>query len=237
METIITEIRGELAKYKDRKYCINAQQFSKEKLKQPWVLKTPIMRQVAAESFSKIKHLPKQQIFALCEKLLLSGNSVEKHIAFEWAFRSRKHFEKTDFRRFETWLKLHVNGWGSCDDLCGRALGHLIYEFPELSAKTEPWAKSRNRWLRRASAVTLIYSLRKRLLLVAAFRVADMLLKDEEDLVQKGYGWMLKEASNQFPDEAFRYVMEHKREMPRTALRYAVEKLPPDVRKEAMKKD
>jgi len=48
---------------------------------------------------------------------------------------------------------------------------------------------------------------------------------------------MLKEASNQFPNDVFEYVMKNKREMPRTALRYAIEKLPVDKRKKAMKKD
>ena len=237
MDTIVRELRQELAKYKSRKYYINAQQFSKEKLQQPWVLKTSIMRKVAGEFFKKIRHSSKQEIFELSEELLKSGNSVEKHVAFDWAFRCRKHFQKTDFRTFETWLKKHVKGWGACDHICGGALGHLIFQFPELTTKTERWAKSSNRWLRRASAVVLIYSLRNQQLLSSAFRVADILLRDEDDMVQKGYGWMLKEASNQYPEEVHRYVMKYKREMPRTALRYAIEKLPPDMRKEAMKKE
>jgi 3-methyladenine DNA glycosylase AlkD len=78
---------------------------------------------------------------------------------------------------------------------------------------------------------------RNRLLLDEVFKTADMLLTDDDDMVQKGYGWTLKEASNQFPDEVFRYVMKNKRRMPRTALRYAIEKLPQKMRKEAMKKD
>lgn len=56
-------------------------------------------------------------------------------------------------------------------------------------------------------------------------------------MVQKGYGWMLKEASNLYPEEVFQYVVRHKRKMPRTALRYAIEKLPPGLRKKAMAKD
>ncbi len=83
----------------------------------------------------------------------------------------------------------------------------------------------------------LIYSLRRKQLLDAAFEVADMLLLDKDDLVQKGYGWMLKEASNNYPEEVFDYVMRHKKVMPRTALRYAIEKLSPELRKEAMRKD
>jgi 3-methyladenine DNA glycosylase AlkD len=67
-----------------------------------------------------------------------------------------------------------------------------------------------------------------------AYKTADILLEDEDDMVQKGYGWMLKEAANKRPQEVFDYVMEHKAKMPRTALRYAIEKLPPAWRKRAM---
>jgi 3-methyladenine DNA glycosylase AlkD len=67
--------------------------------------------------------------------------------------------------------------------------------------------------------------------------IADILLLDKDDMVQKGYGWMLKVASNHEPNKVFEYVMRHKREMPRTALRYAIEKLSPDLRKQAMAKE
>ena len=56
-------------------------------------------------------------------------------------------------------------------------------------------------------------------------------------MVQKGYGWMLKVVSNHEPRKVFEYVMRHKKEMPRTALRYAIEKLSPDLRKQAMAKE
>ena len=80
----------------------------------------------------------------------------------------------------------------------------------------------------------MIPSLRKEQGLAAAFEIAELLLEDAEDLVQKGYGWMLKEAGNQFPEEVFDFVMKHRARMPRTALRYAIEKYPPAMRKRAM---
>jgi len=109
-------------------------------------------------------------------------------------------------------------------------------------------AKSKNRWVKRASAVVHIYptnklsSFRKDIIknsqkyLTDIFKIADILLLDQDDLVQKGYGWMLKEASNVFPQEVFKYVMKHKATMPRTALRYAIEKLPAKLKKQAMAK-
>jgi 3-methyladenine DNA glycosylase AlkD len=92
-------------------------------------------------------------------------------------------------------------------------------------------------WLRRAAAVTLVLPARKGNFLNNIFEISDLLLKDKEDLVQKGYGWMLKEASKPHMQEVFEYVMSNKKEMPRTALRYAIEKMPPDLKARAMEKD
>ncbi|HKK22035.1 MAG TPA: DNA alkylation repair protein, partial [candidate division Zixibacteria bacterium] len=61
--------------------------------------------------------------------------------------------------------------------------------------------------------------------------------RDDDYLVQKGYGWMLKEASQRFPRDIFRFVLERKDRMPRIALRYAIEKLPASQRSQAMKRD
>ncbi len=158
-------------------------------------------------------------------------------LAFEWAFKRRKEFVKSDFKRFETWLKKYVKGWGSCDHLCTKALGEIIYQYPELTQKTKKWTKSKSRWLRRAAAVCLIKSVRKGQGLEDVFETANLLLTDDDDMVQKGYGWMLKDASNIFRNEVYKYVLENKQEMPRTALRYAIEKLPDKMRREAMKKN
>ena len=59
---------------------------------------------------------------------------------------------------------------------------------------------------------------------------------DTDDLVRKGYGWMLKSASQAHQQEVFAYVMRHKDAMPRTALRYAIEKMPGDLKARAMEK-
>jgi 3-methyladenine DNA glycosylase AlkD len=55
-------------------------------------------------------------------------------------------------------------------------------------------------------------------------------------MVQKGYGWMLKAASEAHQMEVFDFVMNNRKIMPRTSLRYAIEKMPPDLRLKAMEK-
>ena len=68
------------------------------------------------------------------------------------------------------------------------------------------------------------------------FEIADKLLVDKDDLVQKGYGWMLKVASQSHQEKVFDYVIKNKKIIPRTALRYAIEKMPEELRTVAMQK-
>ena len=91
--------------------------------------------------------------------------------------------------------------------------------------------------MRRAAAVSLIVPAKRGKFLDDVFAIADLLMTDTDDMVQKGYGWLLKEASRQHTDEVFAYVLKNKRAMPRTALRYAIELMPEDLKAEAMMKD
>ncbi len=235
-KAIIQEIRQELKKHIDQEYHDGAKRYIKEGITLLGV-KTPIVREIAAKYFSRIKTKTKEEIFNLCEDLLKSGYSEERTIAFNWAFRLKKHYILSDFYIFDSWLKKYVSNWGACDDFCTHAFGRFIFHFPEFVPEVKEWTKSNNRWLRRASAVIMIYSIRRKKYFETVFEIADTLLLDEDYLVQKGYGWMLKEASNLYPQEVFRYVMKNKAEMPRTSLRYAIEKLSPELKKKAMKKD
>ncbi len=90
--------------------------------------------------------------------------------------------------------------------------------------------------MRRAAALSLIDPCAARQFLQDVIQIADTLLRDTDDLVRKGYGWMLKSASEAHQIEVFDYVMQRKAAMPRTALRYAIEKMPPELKAQAMAK-
>jgi 3-methyladenine DNA glycosylase AlkD len=212
------------------------QRFFKEKLEHPVGLRTPILRGVSNKVFKTIKSCDKDEILDICDEILAGGKRYSRFVAFEWAQKLEKQYTRKDFVRFERWLNRYVDNWGSCDHFCG-TLGKLIAKFPDLSSKRKEWIASRNIWLRRASAVALIEPVTRGLLLKDVFKTAELLMTDEEDLVQKGYGWMLKVTGDHFFDEAEKFVMKHKNRMPRTALRYAIEKWPAAKRKQAMKED
>ncbi len=129
-----------------------------------------------------------------------------------------------------------ISNWASCDTLCNHSLGTFIMMYPEFIENLKLWTASENRWKKRAAAVTLIIPARKGMFLADILEIADNLLLDSDDMVQKGYGWMLKAASQAHPEEVFAYIMSKKDVMPRTAFRYAIEKMLPEWRDEAMKK-
>lgn len=231
----VAHVRAILAAHDKPENKLNYQRFFKEKLDDPWGLKSALLRKICDTTYAQVKGWPKENVFACCEMLLASGSGEERGVAFSWALKMHKQYEPSDFARLESWLAQYVKHWASHDSLCCGPLGQLIFQYPALAKKTRAWTKSDNRWFRRASAVSLILSLREGLLLEQAFWVADKLLIDPDDMVQKGYGWTLKEASNRFPKEVFDYVMKNKDRMPRTALRYAIEKLPPNMKGRAMR--
>ena len=107
-------------------------------------------------------------------------------------------------------------------------MGEFIEQYPEYIEELKRWTHSGNRWMRRAAAVSLIIPAKHGRFLDEALEIADLLLLDQDDLVQKGYGWLLKEASRKHTDEVFSYVMQNRTAKPRTALRHAIEVIPKD---------
>lgn len=232
---IISRIRKDLVLSVDEKTKSNSTRFFKEKIT-CYGVKSALVGKIAKDYFKEIKNEDKQEVFVLCEELFQSDYCEEAYIASEWAYQVREDYSEEDFFTFESWIEKYVNNWAKCDTLCNHAVGSFIEKFPAYIANLKTWTTSDNRWVRRAAAVTLILPARKGNFLKDVFEISDSLLRDRDDLVQKGYGWLLKEASKSHQQEVFEYVMKNKKDMPRTALRYAIEKLPTDLRAKAMEK-
>jgi 3-methyladenine DNA glycosylase AlkD len=214
---------------------VNYQRFFKEKLEHPIGLRTSVLRTISTRGFRRVKAFDKDTVLYLCDHLLASRERYMRFFAFEWAGKLESRCERSDLARFERWLDHYVGDWADCDGLCCGVIGPLVARFPALSSRTGKWTRSRNLWRRRAAAVSLIVPVRRGLLIDEALRTADALIADSEDLVQKGYGWMLKEAGACFFPKVEAFVMARRGEMPRTALRYAIEKWPAAKRTQAMK--
>jgi len=235
MTPFLARLRRSLQENSDPLTQASSKRFFKEVVK-TYGVKTAQVGKIAKEYFQEIKTSSKKEIFALCDELWNSGYMEESFIACDWAYRLRQQFEPADFSRFETWVNTGVTNWASCDTLCNHTIGTFIEMYPEYLGELKSWAVSKNRWMRRAAAVTLIIPARQGKFLADILEIADILLLDADDLVQKGYGWMLKAASQAHEEEVLAYVLHHKATMPRTALRYAIEKMSAAHKLEAMKK-
>jgi len=235
MSKIIEEIRKELIKNSDEKTRISGERYFKEPVKLHG-LKSAVTERIGKEYFVQIRGKQKAEIFGLCEELWKSGYLEEAGIACNWSYYVRRDYKAGDIKVFERWVNDYVTNWASCDTLCNHSVGTLVEMYPEKIADLKEWAKSRGRWMKRASAVSLIVPARKGLFLTDIFEIADILLTDSDDMVQKGYGWMLKASSEAHQKEIYEYVLSKKTVMPRTSLRYAIEKMPKELKTMAMAK-
>jgi len=235
MDTIMLEIRKELVNNSDQKTLESSRNFFKEEIISYGVKSATVIK-ISKDFFKSIKNKSKEEVFTYCDELWQSNNLEESFIACNWSYSVHKEYQPTDFEVFEKWIRTYVNNWASCDTFCNHTMGEFIEMYPEYLSRLKEMTKSDNRWMRRASAVSLIIPGKKGMFLKDVFEIADMLLTDQDDLVQKGYGWMLKVACQKHEQEVFEYIMQHKSIMPRTALRYAIEKMPSDMKKAAMER-
>lgn len=233
MQEILSSLRAALHQLSDEVVEKSGQHFFKEAVKL-YGVKTPIVSKLAKSYDQQILTLPKAQVFKLCEDLWQSGYLEETFVACHFSHRLAKTFQPADFQIFERWINQYITNWASCDTFCNHTIGSYIVMYPEFISKLTGWTGSSNRWVKRAAAVSLIVPARHGQFLPEVFTIADRLLTDPDDMVQKGYGWLLKVASQAHQQDVFEYVMTHKVTMPRTALRYAIEKMPAELKKQAM---
>ena len=235
MNDVIERIRQELRDNADEEKRASGERFFKEEVKL-YGLTVPTVNRIAKSYLHDLKKQSKPYVFALCEELWKSNYMEEAIIACIWSHSVHKAYEAADIEVFERWVDNYVTNWATCDTLSNHTVGDLVDMYPPLVERLKKWAMSENRWMRRAGAVSLIVPARRGRFLGDVFQIADILLLDTDDLVRKGYGWMLKSASEAHQQKVFEYVMKHKAEMPRTSLRYAIEKMPPDLKAQAMAK-
>ncbi|MCE5346598.1 MAG: DNA alkylation repair protein [Bacteroidales bacterium] len=235
MNKIIEDLRRELIYNADEKTRLSGERYFKENVKM-YGIKSAVVTSIGKDHFRLLEEKSKSNIFSLCEELWKSGYMEESFIACNWSYNVHKEYEPSDFMVFERWVNTYLSNWASCDILCNHTIGTFVEMFPEYLSGLKKWAKSSNRWVKRASSVTLIIPARHGKFLKDIFEIADILHSDQDDMVQKGYGWMLKAASQAHQEKVFDYVMSKKQTMPRTALRYAIEKMPPEMRSMAMEK-
>jgi 3-methyladenine DNA glycosylase AlkD len=165
----------------------------------------------------------------IADSLYRSRNMDEAALAARILERFGRDLGPAHFPTFDRWINF-LNDWASCDSLCTQVVGPVIRDHPALIRRVLPWTRSKHRWRRRAAAVSLISLARTGERLTNVFRIADRLLGDPDDMVQKGVGWLLKEATRQRAGEVITYLIANRDRTTRLVLTYAAEKLGPAQR-------
>jgi 3-methyladenine DNA glycosylase AlkD len=126
---------------------------------------------------------------------------------------------------FDLYLRRHdrIDNW----DLVDRAAIYVIggYLADKDRSILYKLAKSKNMWERRTSIIATAYFMMKLKEVDDTFKIAEILIDDKEDLIHKATGWMLRLAGGVDEKKLFRFLDKHAATMPRTALRYALEKV------------
>lgn len=131
---------------------------------------------------------------------------------------------------YEAYIKNieYVNNWDLVDVSAPHISGPYLYDKPRRLIFT--FARSGNLWKQRVAMLTTFYFIRK-LDFEDAFKIADILIDHPHDLIHKAVGWMLREIGNRDRQAELDYLATRYGKMPRTMLRYAIEKFEEPLRK------
>jgi len=124
-----------------------------------------------------------------------------------------------------------INNWDLVDLSAEHVVGKNLFEKDKnILFKL---AGSTNLWERRISIISTFYFI-KRNKFDTSFQIIEMLLSDKHDLIHKACGWMLREIGKNNFDAEFNFLKTHYARMPRTMLRYAIEKFPEELRQKIL---
>ena len=161
--------------------------------------------------------------------LMTGGVMEENWVASSLIAKHKSRIRPEHFEIFDQWID-SLSNWASIDTFTTDVVVEAVRRDPQLVDRLLQWTQSPNRWRRRASAVTLVRIARRGDMLEEAFAITDKLMEDPDDMVQKGAGWLLKEASKNHSQEVHDYLIRWKPKTTGLILRYASEKLPQELK-------
>lgn len=232
---VAAEARARLRAMADRKKAVQVQKYFKETVRS-FGVGSPQVRELARELHEATrKDWSVRDAVSLCDRLFPQPELEAKSVAALVLLRYQKDFTPALFRKTHGWLKAnYLDNWASVDTFCPQALGILLLRYPRLLAVIEKWAAHPNRWVQRASLVAFLKLVKKEEYLDPAYRMAARHFASGDDLVQKAAGWLLREAGKRDMRRLEKFLLAHGPAMPRTTLRYAIERFPEKRRRELL---
>jgi 3-methyladenine DNA glycosylase AlkD len=222
IELTANAIRSELAACVDTQYRDGCRAFFKETV-DPWGVRSADLKVIESTVYRQLRSLPLKERYALFEELWQSGKLEEGAMVCHLARKFHREFGASEFKRFEGWIDQYVSNWAHCDGIASWLMAGCIENDPSLRDKLARWTRSKNRWKRRASAVSFLQEGKKGRSIDFIFDVSQRLEHDPDVMVQKGVGWLLKETYPARPEETVEFLRLHS--FPRLVVRYAAEKM------------
>jgi 3-methyladenine DNA glycosylase AlkD len=231
--------RTELRKAADARTAAQQRKFFKpvEKV-HLYGITTPRLRQIERSVYDAVrKEWKYADALEFCELLMPDRYTESKALGLMLLARYHRHFEEDLLGRTRCWLEADLcDNWAVTDQLAGQIISRLLDKFDTLAGKVESWNRSPNLWLRRASAVAFVKPAGKGRHLDRTYRIVTILLPDKHDLIHKASGWLLREAGKADAIRLERYLLEHSPAIPRTTVRYAIERFPKAKRRKILEK-
>ena len=196
------------------------------------------VRALAADLYKTIrKQWTVQDAVTFCDLLFPEPELESKAVGSLILCRFKKDFPESLFSRIEGWLAADLlDNWASVDVFCTDGMPALLEKYPKLVGDIKRWCFHPNRWVKRAAAVSFIKLARKQEFLAAIYGISKSLFPVPDDLVQKANGWLLREAGKTDEKRLEKFLLRHGRAIPRTTVRYAIERFPERKRKQLLGK-
>lgn len=147
--------------------------------------------------------------------------------------KSKLVWEQVEIVNFYLQHTQWINNWDLVDLSAPKILGAHIAKHPECSVILYELAESGHLWSERIAMVSN-WSIMRHGVYEHTIALANRFMNHTHQLMHKATGWMLREMGKREPEMLIDYLDEHAKDMPRTALRYAIEKLEPEVRRHYM---
>ena len=229
-EERVKQIRKILSQRSSPEHAKGVQWFFKEEVRSHgWY--TADLRRFAASQRREIDS--PQTLLRVADRLFTGKILEEKIVAVMLLEKSIEDLGDAEFKLFESWLD-RVSSWADHDALVHYLIGPLVLSDRRRTFRVFQWARSRNRWLRRASSVALIRAARQQKYLPEIIRLTNLLLDDDDDMVQKGLAWLLRESAKFNARRTIPLLLQIRKRAPRLVLRTACETLPASQRQRVL---
>ncbi len=230
---IAAQIRRALREGGSAEHAAGVQWFFKEEIKSHgW--HTGDLRRAARRFRKEIRQQHGLDFLVQVADSLFSGSVLEEKVTGILLLEDLDaEFSDREFRLFEAWLD-RISSWADHDGLVHCLIAPMVKGKPSRAKQVFRWAKSPNRWHRRAACVALIRGARAKMFFPEIVKLSNSLLCDEDDMVQKGLGWLLRETAKFDAKRTLPYLMKIRGKAPRLVLRTACETLPAGVRKRVL---